>query len=70
MKTLLICIMLASFIGGMVSAYIRQSKMTLEEQEAEKRRIAEHSKGIASGIVVGSIGTMGYLVKKSKGGKK
>lgn len=68
MNALIVIFIIVPLVGGFVSAYYKDQRMTFEEREAHNKKVAEHTKGVISGIAVGSAMTVVYVVKKS--GKK
>lgn len=54
-----------AFIGGMVSEYHRQKRMTIAQQRERQRQHAQAAAGLFTGLITGTVTAAHTIVKKS-----
>lgn len=65
MIILLVFICIAAFIGGMVSEYHRQKRMTIAQQRERQRQHAQAAAGLFTGVITGTVTAAHTIIKKS-----
>ena len=65
MLTLFILICTAALIGGMVTEYHRQNRMSPSQQRQRQREHFQAAAGIITGAAVGTVTAAQTIVKKS-----
>lgn len=56
---------IAAFIGGMVTEYYRQKRMTPAQQRQRQREHFQTAAGIITGVTVGTVTAAKTIVKKA-----
>lgn len=65
MIVLFLFICIASLIGGMVTEYHRQKRMTPAQQRQRQREHAQAAAGLFTGLITGTVTAAHTIVKKS-----
>ena len=65
MLALFIIMCTAAFIGGMISEYYRQNRMTPSQQRQRQREHFQTAAGIITGVTVGTVTAAQTIVKKA-----